>query len=167
MKIQKIAIAAVAVTAALSLSACSSSNNDDDTTTSSSTTTATTTEAPEMTLPTAAELNAMLKTGLDPNVPASEKTNLVEGIEADPELINQVAQAAVANNVQVEVLDPVYDAGDGTAAAALQASINGEPASGLSADFVPAPDGTHWQLAKTTVCTLTQALNIQTPVCPA
>ncbi len=112
MKLQKMTVAAVAIAAALTMTACGSDEKTDSPTTTSKTTTTTTasdsTDAP-VALPTAPELNAKVAQALDETVPAADKVNLVQGAEADPELINQVAAAAKAAGAQVEILDPVTD----------------------------------------------------------
>ncbi len=80
------------------MTACGSDDKTDSPTTTSKTTTTTTasdsTDAPVALLPTAPELNAKVAQALDETVPAADKVNLVQGAEADPELINQVAAAA-------------------------------------------------------------------------
>ena len=47
--------------------------------------------------PTVKTLNQMLDMALDPNVPNSEKTQLVEGSEKDPEVFNKLVQARKDN----------------------------------------------------------------------
>ena len=65
-------------------------------------------------VPTAEALNEELMRGLDPAVPVEEKAMLIQGAEEDPELINQVAAAAVQNGAQIEITS-VDDLGDGHA----------------------------------------------------
>ncbi|NLU82933.1 hypothetical protein [Rhodococcus sp. HNM0569] len=172
MKLRKMTVATVAVAAALTMSACSSDDGDSTESTSAE---ATTSAAEESTaaegeiaeLPTAAELNGLLAQGLDPNVPLEEKTSMVEGSEEDPELINQVAQAARDANVQVEVIDPVIDNGDGTASGQLQLSVNGEPQQGgPAATFVPGENG-EWKLSKVTACQIVSLAGLTSAACPA
>ncbi|MDV6267449.1 hypothetical protein [Rhodococcus globerulus] len=157
-------VAAVAIAAALTMTACSSEEAEPapKTTTSAKTTTTTV----EVALPTAAELNAKIATALDESVPSSEKVKFVEGADADPELINQVAAAAKAAGAQVEVVDPVTDSGSDTATAPLAIVINGQPlAGGMNAVFVNL-DG-EWALSKTTACQIVSFAQLTTPACAA
>ncbi|NMD58885.1 hypothetical protein EEB13_01285 [Rhodococcus sp. WS3] len=164
MKLRNMTVAAVAIAAALTMTACSSEEADPapKTTTSAKATTTTV----EVALPTAAELNAKIATALDESVPSSEKVKFVEGADADPELINQVAAAAKAAGAQVEVVDPVTDSGSDTATAPLAIVINGQPlAGGMNAVFVNL-DG-EWALSKTTACQIVSFAQLTTPACAA
>ena len=162
-------VAAVAIAAALTMTACGSDDKGDAPATTSKTTT--TTKASESTgtpvaLPTAPELNAKVAQALDESVPAADKVNLVQGAEADPELINQVAAAAKAAGAQVEILDPVTDTGSETAAASLNIVVNGQPLQqGLQASFVY-EDGV-WKLSKTTACQIVGVAGLTSPACAA
>ncbi|WP_092800852.1 hypothetical protein [Rhodococcus globerulus] len=165
MKLRNMTVAAVAIAAALTMTACSSEEAEPTKTTTSAKATTTT---PEVTiaLPTAAELNAKIATALDESVPSSEKVKFVEGADADPELINQVAAAAKAAGAQVEVVDPVTDSGSDTATAPLAIVINGQPlAGGMNAVFVNL-DG-EWALSKTTACQIVSFAQLTTPACAA
>ncbi|MBJ7479964.1 MAG: hypothetical protein JHC75_20090 [Rhodococcus sp.] len=168
MKLQKMTVAAVAIAAALTMTACGSDDKTDSPTTTSKSTTATTSSsdvaAPE--LPTSAELNGKVAQALDESVPAADKVNLVQGAEQDPELINQVAAAAKAAGAQVEILDPVTDTGSETAAASLNIVVNGQPLQqGLQASFVY-EDGV-WKLSKTTACQIVGVAGLTSPACAA
>ncbi|QPG91984.1 hypothetical protein AWH04_13885 [Rhodococcus erythropolis] len=168
MKLQKMTVAAVAIAAALTMTACSSGEKEASPTTSSKTTTATTTPSgdPVPELPTSAELNGKVAQALDESVPAADKVNLVQGAEQDPELINQVAAAAKAAGAQVEILDPVTDTGSETAAASLNIVVNGQPLQqGLQASFVY-EDGV-WKLSKTTACQIVGVAGLTSPACAA
>ncbi|GAB6920902.1 hypothetical protein JCM9803A_13520 [Rhodococcus erythropolis] len=170
LKLQKMTVAAVAIAAALTMTACGSDDKTDSPTTTSKTTTTTTasdsTDAPVALLPTAPELNAKVAQALDETVPAADKVNLVQGAEADPELINQVAAAAKAAGAQVEILDPVTDTGSETAAASLNIVVNGQPLQqGLQASFVY-EDGV-WKLSKTTACQIVGVAGLTSPACAA
>lgn len=152
------------------MTACGSDDKTDSPTTTSKTTTTTTasdsTDAPVALLPTAPELNAKVAQALDETVPAADKVNLVQGAEADPELINQVAAAAKAAGAQVEILDPVTDTGSETAAASLNIVVNGQPLQqGLQASFVY-EDGV-WKLSKTTACQIVGVAGLTSPACAA
>lgn len=168
MKLRKMTVAAVAIAAALTMTACGSDETETTaaTTTAKTTTATTTTEEAEIVLPTAAELNQLLVIGLDETVPLADRVALVEGAEADPELINQVVAAAKSSNAQVEILDPVTDTGSGTAAASLNIIINGQPlGEGAQATFVNV-DG-DWKLGKSTACQLVMMSGLTSAACAA
>ena len=161
-------VAAVAIAAALTMTACGSDDKTDSPTTSKTTTTTKASESTDapVALPTAPELNAKVAQALDESVPAADKVNLVQGAEADPELINQVAAAAKAAGAQVEILDPVTDTGSDTAAASLNIVVNGQPLQqGLQASFVY-EDGV-WKLSKTTACQIVGVAGLTSPACAA
>ncbi|QCQ91484.1 hypothetical protein E7742_09705 [Rhodococcus sp. SGAir0479] len=167
MKLRKMTIAGVAIAAALTMSACSDDSNDDGgrtTVTQAPTTTAAegangTAPAP----PTAADLNAALAKAFDDSVPLDQKVQLVQGAEADPELINQVTAAAKQNNATIEVQD-VTPTGDDTVTAGVNLIINGQ-ANPATVDFV-AEDGV-WKMSKTYACQLVQVAGLTSPACPA
>lgn len=161
-------VAAVAIAAALTMTACGSDDKTDSPTTTSKSATATTstTDVAAPKLPTSAELNGKVAQALDETVPAADKVNLVQGAEQDPELINQVAAAAKAAGAQVEILDPVTDTGSETAAASLNIVVNGQPLQqGLQASFVY-EDGV-WKLSKTTACQIVGVAGLTSPACAA
>ncbi|MCZ4582983.1 hypothetical protein ACVH9Z_00765 [Rhodococcus opacus] len=166
MTIRKITVAAVAIAAALTMSACGSDEPSGPSATTTSTTTAAAETSAELELPTAADLNALLAKGLDPATPLEEKIAMVEGSEQDPNLFNQVAAAAQQAGAQVQVLDPVIDNGDGSASAQLQLTINGQVQQNtLPAIFVPGENGT-WKLSKATACSIVAIAQLTSPACP-
>lgn len=163
LKFRKTTVATVALAAALTMTACSSDESDDAGT--ATTTTTTTSATPEAAayppVPTAAELNASLAMAFDETVPLEQKVPLVQGAEQDPELINQVAAAAKANNAVITVVD-VVDGGDGTATAGVDMIIGGNPNPG-SVVFV-AEDGV-WKLSKDNACGFVSLAQLTSPVC--
>lgn len=158
-------VAGVAIAAALTMTACSSDDSSDTatTTTAASATASATAEASGdyPPVPTPQELNTELLRGLDPAVPVEEKAQLIQGAEADPELINQVAAAAVQNGAQIEITS-VDDLGDGTLNAGATLTINGQANPG-SFTFV-AEDGV-WKLSKDNACGLVQLAQLTSPAC--
>lgn len=155
----------MAIAAALTMTACSSGGDDAPatTTTAAATTTATAPAGDLPPVPTAADLNADLQRGLDPAVPVSEKVGLVQGAEADPDLITKVADAARQNNATVTVND-VTDLGDGTLSANGTITVNGQ-ANPLQVAFV-AEDGV-WKLANANACQIVSLAQITSPACPS
>ncbi|MDJ0393103.1 hypothetical protein QMK17_07135 [Rhodococcus sp. G-MC3] len=162
---RKAMVAGVAIAAALTMTACSSDEGSDTPATTSSAASSAS-AAPQASgdyppVPTAEELNAELSRGLDPAVPLAEKTELIQGSEADPDLINQVAAAAVQNGAQIQVTS-VDDLGDGTLNAGTTITLNGQANPG-SFTFV-AEDG-KWKLSKDNACGLVQLAQLTSPAC--
>ncbi|MGB2718780.1 MAG: hypothetical protein WBG53_20975 [Rhodococcus sp. (in: high G+C Gram-positive bacteria)] len=159
-------VAGIAIAAALTMTACSSDEGDTTatTTTAATTTASTPTEnAAYPPVPTVEELNGQLARGLDPNVPVEEKAALIQGASEDPELINQVAAAAVANNAQIEITS-IDDLGTGVLNAGITITLNGQANPGTF-QFVP-EDGV-WKLSKDNACGIVSLAQLTSPACPA
>lgn len=164
MKLRKITVATVALAAALTMSACSSDDDSSSTAaTATTTTTTTTTEAAAQypPVPTVEELQAMLDTAFDETVPADQKANLVQGAEADPELINQVADAAKQANATITILD-INDNENGTVTAGIETAMGDQVSTG-TVNFV-AEDGV-WKLSKDNACGIVALAGLESPVC--
>jgi hypothetical protein len=161
----RVLVGTMAIAATLTMTACSSGGDEPaaTTTTAAATTSATAPTGDLPPVPTAADLNAELQRGLDPNVPVSEKVGLVQGAEADPDLITKVADAARANNATVTVND-VTDLGDGTLSANGTITVNGQ-ANPLQVSFV-AEDGV-WKLSNANACQIVSLAQITSPACPS
>ena len=167
----RVMVAGMAIAAALSMTACSDDSNGGG---GSSTTAAASQSGSEggsatsakpsnvPPAPTADELNAMLQKGLDPAVPATEKTDMIQGSEADPELINRVATAVQQNNASVKVTE-VQDAGDGTAIAKAEVTFNGQ--TNVNAVQLVFDNG-KWKLDKGFACNIVQIAQLQSAACP-
>lgn len=170
----RVMVAGLAIAAALGMTACSDDSNDAG---GSSTSVATSASQESGSAgasgtagkqsnvppaPTADELNAMLQKGLDPAVPATEKTDMIQGSEADPELINRVATAVQQNNASVKVTE-VQDAGDGTAIAKADVTFNGQ--TNVNAVQLVFDNG-KWKLDKGFACNIVQIAQLQSAACP-
>jgi hypothetical protein len=171
LKLRKFVTAGIALCAFVSIAACSDDGGSDDPTT---TTTASSTDAggdstnvtdPKKP-PNAATLNALLETALDPNVPNSEKTELVEGSDADPALFDKLVEGKQANpEVTYEIVAPVRPAGTNQAKANVKINFPDQPQTQVEA-LITYVDG-RWKLSKTTVCLLLSGANVKSPMCPA
>jgi len=162
-KTGRIAIAGLAIAATLSMTACGSDNKKDTATPTRTTTSAKASASASANLPpvpTVADLNAALQTALDPSIPSSEKLDMVQGAQADPELPNRLAEAAKGANVQVAVTD-VTSFGDSVNAKA-NFTINGQT-NVVDVPFV-AEDG-KWKVQKTWACTMLTNLGQQSVAC--
>ncbi|WP_084436619.1 YceI family protein, partial [Aldersonia kunmingensis] len=154
-------VAGMAIVAALTMTACSSDDdNGSSTTTSKATTSAsdTTAQADTPPVPSAEDLNAQLQIALDPAVPSSEKADMVQGAEADPELPNRLAEAYKQSGATI-VVTSVQDLG-GSLQANADFTINGQ-VNPVTVPFV-AEDG-KWKIEKTWACSALMNLQIQSP----
>ncbi|WP_433209009.1 hypothetical protein ACQP1G_32340 [Nocardia sp. CA-107356] len=166
MKLRKtgrIAIAALAVVAALGMTACSDDKDSKpaaktSTSAKASASASTNTNLPPT--PTSAELNAQLQRALDPSVPNSEKLDGVQGAQADPELPNRLAEAAKGANITITVTD-VNTFGDSVNAKA-KVVLNGQE-NVIDVPFV-AEDG-KWKIQKAWACTMLTNLGQQSAAC--
>ena len=174
MKLRKFVTAGVALCAFVSIAACSDDGGSDDPTT---TTTTTSVADPSGSTapggltdpkkpPTAAALNDMLTVALDPNIPNTEKTELVEGSDADPEIFDKLIAGMKANpDVTYEIVAPVRPAGANQAKANVKINFPDQPQTQVEA-LIAYNEG-RWKLSKTTVCLLLSGANEKSPMCPA
>jgi hypothetical protein len=175
LKLRKFVTAGVALCAFVSIAACSDDGGSDDPTT---TTTTTTQAGPSGSTspgggvtdpkkpPTAAALNDMLKVALDPNIPNTEKTELVEGSDADPEIFDKLIAGMKANpDVTYEIVAPVRPAGTNQAKANVKINFPDQPQTQVEA-LIVYNEG-RWKLSKTTMCLLLGGANEKSPMCPA
>ncbi len=171
---RKAMVAGIAIAAAFTMTACGSDDGGDaaaTTTAKASSVSAapdasSASAAPDASgdyppVPSPEELNTELLRGLDPAVPVEEKAQLIQGAEADPDLINQVAAAAVQNGAAIQITS-VDDLGDGTLNAGATLTINGQANPG-NFTFV-AEDG-KWKLSKDNACGLVQLAQLTSPAC--
>ncbi|MCF8611234.1 hypothetical protein L5G28_13870 [Gordonia sp. HY285] len=115
-------------------------------------------------VPSIKALNEMLETALDPKVDASEKTELVEGSEADPKLFDQLVKAAKDNpDVTYKIKPPVTKNGPKKAKVKVEVKVPGNPAQPIDAAIVY--DNGRWKLSKSTVCPLLSANDVDSVLC--
>ncbi|MDG3013464.1 hypothetical protein [Speluncibacter jeojiensis] len=167
MNFRKSAIAVLALGAALTMSACGSSDNNSSATHTTTAKATTSASAPSQfpPVPTVDQLNAELKTALDPSIPATQKEDLVQGAAQDPTLFDQIAQkASQTQGLAYKVVGPVIDQGDGTLQANFEVTLNGQTNPG-TATFV-AENG-KWKLSKENACGIAAALGLKSAACPS
>lgn len=156
MKFTKTSITAATVGLALTLAACSddADNADKAAETTSSAATSSSTEAAQVGVPTKEELNEVLQRAADPNLPAEERVNTVEGGEQFPELFDTMAAAKAESGAEFNVVDPVLPGyAEGTALATVAYSLperEVQPADNV--EFIY-QDG-HWKLSREWACVL-------------
>ncbi|MGV9710173.1 hypothetical protein ACWDTI_05865 [Gordonia sp. NPDC003424] len=169
MKFPKIVTAALIAASITSVAACGSDDSDvPSVPTVSATTSAASGASGDVTdpntRPSVATLNQMLNQALDANVPNSQKTELVEGSEADPDVFDKLVQAKKDNpDVTYQIYPPVIPAGPNKATVKVQVKIGDNPPTKLDAGIVYSAG--RWKLAKDTVCPLITANNVTTPMC--
>ncbi|GAB05526.1 hypothetical protein GII30_14165 [Gordonia amarae] len=118
--------------------------------------------------PSAATLNKMLETALDPAVDSSEKVDLVEGAEKDPAIFDTLVKLVKDNpDVTYKIIPPVTSDGPNKAKVKVQIKLPDNPATTTDAG-ISYTDG-RWKLSQATVCGLV-ALggdSVKTKMCPA
>ena len=149
MKRTRAIAAAVAVTAGLSVTACSSDDADDNA--SETTAQETVEQAP---LPTAQELGEILGRAVDPGVPAEEKADTVENGEQAVELFDVMMKSQQESGATFEVVDPILP---GITPQEVTATMNliqpdAEPVRMDGVKFVN--DNGQWKLSQEWACTL-------------
>ncbi len=155
----KVLAAAILCGVALATAACSEPADPVD----PAPPTSTATPSPQLVAaPTPAELNANLARAFDATIPAANKIALVQGAQADPELIDRVVEAALANRASAQVTD-VTDLGDGTVAATVVMTFDGQPAPESVITFV-AEDGV-WKLSKDNACGIVSVAGLSSQAC--
>ncbi|WP_027020901.1 hypothetical protein [Corynebacterium sputi] len=151
----------VAGCTALSLAACGDEGEEEVTTSET-----TTTEEVE-TLPTAADLNAVLERATDPNLPVEEKMNTVEDGEEAAEFFEIMTQSKEETGANVIILDPVLEgyAPDTVRVPARFEQPDQEPQEIPEIDFIKI-DG-DWRLSKTWACMLVEQVSPENipPMC--
>ncbi|WP_280400976.1 hypothetical protein [Nocardia carnea] len=117
-------------------------------------------------LPTAAELDAQIKQALDPALPDSERTALIEDGEAFKDAIPDMYKALQDNPRAVYgVTDPVFDNHDGTVTATLRLDKDGSGTAVRTTvvHFIYL-DGA-WKLSRTDLCGILRSADYRTPAC--
>jgi hypothetical protein len=117
-------------------------------------------------IPSAAELDAQIKRALDPSLPDSDRTALIEDGDAFKGAIPDMYQAMRDNPHAVYgVTDPVFDNHDGTLTATLRLDKDGTGSNIRTTivHFVDA-DG-RWKLSRTDLCGILRTADYKTPAC--
>ncbi|MRH90188.1 hypothetical protein GFY24_22560 [Nocardia sp. SYP-A9097] len=117
-------------------------------------------------LPTAAELDAQIKSALDPNLPDADRTALIEDGEAFKDAIPDMYKALQDNPRAVYgVKDPVFDNHDGTLTATLSLDKDGTGSNVRTTvvHFVN-KDG-RWKISRTDLCGILRSADYRTPAC--
>lgn len=115
--------------------------------------------------PSVETLNKMLTTALDADTPNSEKTQLVQNSEKDPNIFNKLVKAKEANpGVTYSLRGPVTPNGPNKAKVRVTVKLPNQSPTSLDAQIVF--DNGRWKLASSSVCPLLTANNITSAMCP-
>ncbi|WP_327117006.1 hypothetical protein OHB12_06305 [Nocardia sp. NBC_01730] len=117
-------------------------------------------------LPTAAELDAHIKRALDPALPDSERTDLIEDGETFRQAIPDMYKALQDHPRAVYgVTDPVFDNHDGTLTATMRLDKDGTGAAVRTTvmHFVLVAD--KWKISRTDLCGILRSADYRTPAC--
>ena len=162
----RIAVAALAVVAALGMSACGSGDKSSGHHTKKTSKPAATSAQNVPPVPTVDQLNTELGQALDPAVPADQKVQFLEGgqeaLQKDPGMLQKLTDAYQQNNAKVNVTDVTYLGGD-TLTAKADFSVNDQPPNQVSVPFVV--QGDQWVLQKDWACNGIQNLGQTSPAC--
>lgn len=173
-RISRIALGAVTCLAVVAVAACSSGPDDAEVEAArskalaelSSSAAATSSEIANRPLPTAAELDAQIKRALDPALPDSERTALIEDGEAFKDAIPDMYRALQDNPRAVYgVTDPVFDNRDGTLTATMRLDKDGSGTAVRTTvvHFIYL-DG-RWKISRTDLCGILRSADYRTPAC--
>ncbi|MFC8042933.1 hypothetical protein [Nocardia sp. NPDC057353] len=127
---------------------------------------ATSSEIANRHIPTAAELDARIKSALDPALPDAERTALIEDGDAFRDAIPDMYKALQDNPRAVYgVTDPVFDNRDGTLTATLRLDKDGT-GSNIRTTVVHFVylDG-QWKISRTDLCGILRSADYRTPAC--
>lgn len=117
-------------------------------------------------LPTAAELDAQIKRALDPALPDSERTALIEDGEAFRDAIPDMYRALQDNPRAIYgVTDPVFDNHDGTLTATMRLDKDGTGSAVRTTivHFVYLDD--RWKISRTDLCGILRSADYRTAAC--
>lgn len=117
-------------------------------------------------LPTAAQLDSQIKRALDPSLPDSERTDLIEDGAAFKDAIPDMYKALHDNPRAVYgVVDPVFDNHDGTLTATMRLDKDGsgENVRTTIVHFVDI-DG-KWKISRNDLCGILRSADYRTAAC--
>lgn len=147
-------IAAGAFAAALTMTLTACGGDDADTTGGQSSSSSTTSTSQAAQLPTAADLNAILATAVDPAASKEEKVKTVEGGEQAPELFDVLAKSKAESGAEFEVVNPVLPGYEPDSVLATVKFNLPDGTEQLFDDVKFVNEGGDWKLSQLFACTL-------------
>ncbi|WP_433654172.1 hypothetical protein ACQPW1_26185 [Nocardia sp. CA-128927] len=117
-------------------------------------------------LPSATQLDAQIKRALDPGLPDTERTDLIEDGDAFRTAIPDMYKALQDNPRAVYgVTDPVFDNHDGTLTATMRLDKDGSgTAVRTTVVHFVLLDG-KWKISRTDLCGILRSADYRTPAC--
>ncbi|WP_067821503.1 hypothetical protein [Nocardia inohanensis] len=117
-------------------------------------------------LPTAAELDAQIKAALNPSLPDSDRTALIEDGEAFKDAIPDMYKALQDNPKAVYgVRDPVFDNHDGTLTATLSLDKDGTGSNVRTTVVHFVYKDERWKISRTDLCGILRSADYTTAAC--
>lgn len=127
---------------------------------------ATTSSVAARSVPSAAELDAQIEQALDPELPDSERTALIEDGEAFRDAIPDMYRALQDNPRAVYgVTDPVFDNHDGTLTATLQLDKDGTGTAVRTTVVHFVYLDNRWKISRTDLCGILRSADYSTAAC--
>ncbi len=117
-------------------------------------------------LPTAAELDAQIKRALDPALPDSERTDLIEDGDAFRDAIPDMYKALRDNPRAIYgVTDPVFDNRDGTLTATMRLDKDGTATAVRTTVVHFVLLDAKWKISRTDLCGILRSADYHTAAC--
>ncbi|MEU7631321.1 hypothetical protein AB0C34_15225 [Nocardia sp. NPDC049220] len=117
-------------------------------------------------LPTAAELDTRIKKALDPSLPDSERTDLIEDGEAFRDAIPDMYRALRDNpRAFYGVTDPVFDNHDGTLTATMRLDKDGTGTAVRTTIVHFVRIDSEWKISRADLCGILRSADYRTPAC--
>jgi len=148
MTARRIGAALIAVTAAVSLTACTTSVPPE--VQASRSAAMSSLKRPAVPEPTLKQLQGLLDRALDPKVPVDEKLDTVQGAEKSPELYEKITQAKQESKATITLSGQIIPVDPTTRTVHVEMAIPGQPAQGSEVKFVY--DKKKWKVSKSYVC---------------
>ncbi|WP_246023179.1 hypothetical protein [Nocardia yunnanensis] len=117
-------------------------------------------------IPTAAQLDQQMKAALDPTLPDSDRTALIEDGEAFTDAIPDMYKALQDHPKAVYgVRDPVFDNHDGTLTATLSLDKDGTGTDVRTTVVHFVYTGGRWKISRTDLCGILRSADYKTAAC--
>jgi hypothetical protein len=123
-----------------------------------------TTTPPNLSKPSAQELNDKINKAFDPSVPDKDKIAWIENADLDPQLVDKLAAAAKKNSVKITITN-VEDPSGGKLKADADVTMNGNPVNGASVPFVASGD--QWKVDHQYACSIVKQAKLDSAACQA
>ncbi|MFI5780750.1 hypothetical protein [Nocardia sp. NPDC051570] len=117
-------------------------------------------------VPTAPELDTQIKRALDPTLPDSDRTALIQDGAAFKDAIPDMYKALHDNPRAIYgVVDPVFDNHDGTLTATMRLDKDGTGTNVRTTIVHFVDEGGAWKISRTDLCGILRSADYKTPAC--